>query len=90
MAWVGGVLALEADAVTFTPNLHMGRSRRFPLESVASVTGFADRPPRVRLDFRHGEPVAFSIFPAARSTIRTQDTSARDEAVRAITSRLSR
>ncbi len=25
MAWVGGVLALEADAVTFTPHLHMGR-----------------------------------------------------------------
>jgi len=70
---------LGADAVTFTS---VFRTRRYPLGSTVRVDRFADRPPRLGL--RGGRLAVFVIAPAVWSG----RTSARDEAVRAINSRL--
>jgi len=88
IASVGGVLVLESDAVIFRPLAWIGRTRRYPLDSVVAVKRFADRPPRLRVEFDDGRAGVFIVPATPLSPFWSRDTTARDQAVGEIGSRL--
>jgi hypothetical protein len=88
IARIGGVVVLGPDALTFRPWGRVGRTRRYPLDSIVAVEKFADRPPRLRLGLDDGRAAVFAVFATSRSTIWSRDTTARDEALGEIGSRL--
>lgn len=85
---VGGTLTLTTDLVIFTPLLGLGRTQRFPLREIDKVAAFADNPPRLKIRFRTRRPLVLMVAPTRTTTIFTQDSSARDEAVASISQRL--
>lgn len=81
---LGGTLVLTDTEVVFKPLRHLGRTRRYRLEDIAAVTPFAERPPRLRIVPRSARPAVFFVLPSRTTSSGSTDTSARDEAVRAI------
>ena len=86
---LGGTLALTDEAVTFTPLLGFGRTRRFALEDFEEVSATADRPPRLRLTTSTGQSLDLMVVSARDVAMWTRDASARDQAVAAINERLT-
>ncbi|UQU61792.1 hypothetical protein COUCH_22400 [Couchioplanes caeruleus] len=78
------------EAVTFTPLLGLGRTRRFALDDVAEVCVTADRPPRLRLTTFTDQSLDLMVLSARDVAVWTRDASARDQAVEAINERLAR
>jgi hypothetical protein len=85
---VGGTLVLTADAVAFKPFGGIGRRRTVPLGDVAEVAPVADMPPRLRITLRDGDRIVLMVMPSRTSTSHSGDTSARDDAIAAISARL--
>jgi hypothetical protein len=90
ISMLGGTLALTNEAVSFTPLLGLGRTRRYSLADVKQVSVEADRPPRLRLTTSSGQSLVLMVLAARNVPVWTRDASARDQAVAAINERLSR
>jgi len=88
IARVGGVLVLGTDAVTFRPWAGIGRTRRYPLDSIVAVERFAERPPRLRLGLDDGRAAVFIVPATMLSPFWSRNATARDEAVGEIDARL--
>lgn len=86
---LGGTLALTEQDLTFTPLIGLGRIRRFALGDIECVTVHADKPPRLRIALKRGSAVVLMVAPSRTTTVWSQDTSARDEAIAAINARLA-
>ena len=72
------------DEVVFTPLWHLGRTRRIALREIEAATAFGDRPPRLRIRLTSGKPVVLLVVPKRSASIRSDDASARDDAVATI------
>jgi hypothetical protein len=81
---LGGTLSLIDDEVVFTPLWGLGRTRRIPLREIDGVTASGDRPPRLRIRLTRGKPVVLLVLPKRSASIRSDDASARDNAVATI------
>jgi hypothetical protein len=88
ISMLGGTLALTDEEVTFTPLAGLGRIRRFALADIERVTAYANKPPRLRIAPKRGRAVVLMVFPSRTTTVWSQDTSARDEAIATINARL--
>lgn len=86
---LGGTLALTDEAVTFTPLAGLGRVRRFALIDIRNVEAVADRPPRLRLTTIQGRSLVLMVFPHRYTAVWSRDSGARDQAIAAITDRLT-
>lgn len=81
---VGGTLALSDDGVTFRPLGGLGRKRELRLGGIADVKAFANKPPRLCITTHDGEKLVLIVVPTRTSSIKSSDTSARDDAIEAI------
>jgi hypothetical protein len=85
LSLVGGTLILTSDRVTFKPIGGMGRSKKFLLTDLTAVDSLGDKPPRLRITSRDGDSLVIMVGSSRSDSMSSQDTSARDEAVAAIT-----
>jgi len=75
---------LTDSEVVFKPRWHLGRTRRYRLEDVVAATPFAERPPRLRIVPRSARPAVFFVLSSRTTSSGSTDTSACDDALRAI------
>jgi len=87
---LGGTLLLTDNSVVFKPLAHMGLTRTRSLENIETVSAFADKPPRLRLTSRNAKPLVLFVLPRRTTSMWSEDTSARDDAVAAIGAALQR
>ncbi|WP_433788536.1 hypothetical protein [Actinoplanes sp. CA-252034] len=90
LSMLGGTLTLSDEAVTFTPLFGLGRTRRFALSDIRGVEADADRPPRLRLTTQQGRSFVLMVLSQRHTSVWSRDTTARDQAIAAISERLTR
>ena len=90
ISMLGGTLALTDAAVSFTPLMGLGRTRRYAWQDIKAASVAADRPPRLRLTMTDDRSLTLIVLPARNVPVWTRDTSARDQALAAINAQLER
>ncbi|WP_409186525.1 hypothetical protein F9C11_20740 [Amycolatopsis sp. VS8301801F10] len=80
----GGKLILDENSVRFMPLYGLGLRRRYGLEDIVAVEPVQNVPPKLQLRLRDGSSAVFAVFVERSSPVWSDDASARDEAVAAI------
>ncbi|MCW2983528.1 MAG: hypothetical protein JWR63_1098 [Conexibacter sp.] len=84
LSLVGGTLVLTDEAVLFRPLVGLGRAKEIPLSDIDDVSGYLDGSPRLQILARGCKPLVLGVVPTRTTTFWSSDTSARDDAVAAI------
>jgi len=86
----GGNLLLTDEGVGFVELGDTKPLRLIPFDEIEEVSAYANKPPRLRITLRTGKPLVMMVGRSRWMTARSEDTSARDEAVAAIRERVAR